>query len=206
MTIEMCTKTVDATELSKVGPLLSLQKDVDMMCPGAAHPSNDHDFKTIDVRNQKELEITDIFKPEDVYKALMNDQLVKTALNSADSHPKNYYELKAALSHDDGIPVLDSKAPYRLDRKLFSEFAFHHLDGGNVAVRLKTEQVGGADRNLITQIGILLPIPESMKGTFASADKGQAGQFLMKDSARLGKHSTQHFEFDPDTDYKEGKE
>jgi hypothetical protein len=186
--IEMCTKTLDTEVLSKVGPFLSQQEDIDITCPRAAHPSNEHKFQTI--VDEKELEITNIFPPEDVYKALMNDALVKRALNQADLHPKNYYELKAALNSDNGlgIPVIDAKAPYRLDGKLFNEFAFHHLEGDKVAVRMKTDQVGGADRNLITQIGILLPVPEKYRENFQAADRRENGQFLMKDADRPGLH------------------
>jgi hypothetical protein len=196
--IEMCTKTLDEQELSKVGPFLSLQEDVDIMCPGAAHPANEHKFATI--VDETALEITNIFKPEDVYTALMNDALVKRALNQADMHPKNYYELKAALNSDNGcgIPVLDDKAPYRLNGKLFKEFAFHHLEGDRVAVRMLTEQVGGADRNLLTQLGVLLPVPEKYRSEFEAASKGQNGNFLMKDSDRLGRHFKSQYQFSPD--------
>jgi hypothetical protein len=197
----MCTKDTDVQELSKVGPYLSKRTDIDTMCPGAAHPGNQHDYATVDTRSGKELVITDIFKKDDVYKALINDKLVQKALNSVHENPKNFEELDALLKSDDGMGIVYVKDNptkesdlFRLDESVLSEFAFHHLSGDKVAVRMKLNTVGGVDRNCVNELGVLLPTPAALKNDLQAADKHKNG-FLMKDSDRFGKKTSTHEEF-----------
>jgi hypothetical protein len=75
-----------------------------------------------------------------------------------------------------------------LNNHVFSNFAFHHMEGNKVAVRLLPDYGCEASRNAMWQLGILLTPSEQLKASFKAADHGKNG-FLMKDSARKGKET-----------------
>ena len=64
-----------------------------------------------------------------------------------------------------------------------SNFAFYSVQGNNVAVRISLSHAGEVCRGQMTQLGILLPIPESMKAAVAAASAGKSG-LLMQRAAR----------------------
>jgi hypothetical protein len=197
----MCTNTTDTKELSSVGPYLSVKKDLDNFCPSAAHPSNSHDVNT--TRNGKPVTLTDIFKSKDVFEALMNDRIVKDAMKSVGQNPHNLDEFKAVFSNYGSINIYEErpdKEPVsaELNANALDHFAFHHLDGNKVAVRLKLDPSGEADRNIEDYLGILLPVPPELKQDFRAAESGKKG-FLMKDSPAKGKatHAVETFPDEP---------
>jgi hypothetical protein len=199
---DICTEDTDVKQLSKVGPYLSVITNVDTYCTGAAHPGNSHDYKTIHTGSAQDVVITDLFKKEDVYNAMMHDKLVAKALDSANEHPRNFEELRAVLLKDDGLGITyfeedENKPPYRLDDQMLSEFAFHHLEDNNVAVRMKLDTVGGADRNVIQELGLLLPIPDELRKDLKAADSLKGG-FLMKNSDSKGQVFSKHVEYPAD--------
>jgi hypothetical protein len=74
----------------------------------------------------------------------------------------------------------------RMEREAFLyAFAFHHLEEGKVAVRLGFEAETPACFEQLTQVGILLPIPEKVRVPLEQAASGKAG-FLMADRNRVG--------------------
>lgn len=192
-----CKEDIHSKELSKVGPLVSIEIDTKSNCEGAAHSTDSHEFKTM-AADGKRLRLTDIFNKDDIYEALMQDKVVQSALSSINAHPKNFYELQRELSRDDGLGVSvfqgrPGKDPLDifLNNNMLSNFAFHHLEGNKVAVRLLADYGSEAARNQMTQLGIALPIPAGLKNALANASSG-AGGFLMKDSRANGKETSSH--------------
>lgn len=195
----LCVESTNTQVLSRVGPYVSKEIDVNTKCAGGTHPSDSHEFRTIDsTAGGKSLNLTDLFKKEDIYDALMNDKIVQSALSSVHAHPKNFEELQKTLNIDDGLgigvyqerPGKDPVDIY-LNNHILSNFAFHHMDGNKVAVRLLPDFGSEAARNKMTQLGIDLPIPAGMEDAFANASGGNGG-FLMKDSRTKGTKTSNH--------------
>jgi hypothetical protein len=69
-------------------------------------------------------------------------------------------------------------------------FAFHHVEGNNVAVRLNVSWNYEIYRFSSTQIGILLPVPARLRKALQDADARRQG-FLMRDAKKVaGGHDT----------------
>lgn len=196
-----CTEDTHTKELSKVGQFASIEIDVKSNCQRAVHSTDSHEFKTT-AADGKRLRLTDIFKAEDIYEALMGDTVVRTALSSINAHPKNFYELQRELSRDDGLGVgvfqsRPGKAPLDvfLNNNMLSNFAFHHVEGNKIAVRLLLDYGSESTRNQMTQLGVALPIPAGLKNAFANASS-RADGFLMKDSGVYGKKTSRHRDYE----------
>ncbi len=189
-----CKETKSTSEIARVGPFVSTKIDTNSRCDGAAHASDSHEFKTNDLRHGAEpLSLNDLFKKEDIYKALMSDKLVKHALASVNAEPGNFAELEKLLSGGDGFGIAvyqdrPGKDPldFNLNNHMFSNFSFHHLEGNRVAIRLLLDYGSEASRNQMTQLGIALPVPEGLKKSLLNASKGVDG-FLMKDAEKRGR-------------------
>lgn len=198
-----CSERIDIKELSKVGPISSAGIDSSAGCKRATHPSDKHEFRTWDSRDgsEKTLKLTDLFDKRDIYSALMKDKIVQGALSSENLRPQNFEELQKLLSRNDGqgISVYQNR-PNRdpldihLNKNILSNFAFHHIEGDKIAVRLLPDYGSEAARNQKTQLAIVLPIPRQLREAFSKADKGNAG-FLMKDSKQKGKSASSFREF-----------
>jgi hypothetical protein len=193
------------TLLSVVGPLVSFQDDYYSYCQGWAHPSVDIRFTTVDLAKPGEAlyvsppesgpfdldlaklgkvaRLTDYFPEKEVLRALLNDAVIKEALanQSLPQPPQSLDELYQALK-EQGIRI--KGIPYLLPQDFITRFAFHHLQGEQVAVRLGLPSAGGAARGLHAQLGILLPIPRALKGPLSSAASGKEG-FLMENQKKM---------------------
>ena len=73
-----------------------------------------------------------------------------------------------------------------------TRFAFHHLEGDLVAVRLNLPSIAFAYRS--QQIGLLLPIPSELRQPFALAAIGHEG-FFMKEAPRGIRNKLTKFSF-----------
>ncbi len=73
---------------------------------------------------------------------------------------------------------------YFFDDDLLNNFAFYSVQDDKVAVRISLSHAAEVCRGQITQIGLLLTIPESLKAQLHQAQNRKAG-FLMKDAAKL---------------------
>jgi hypothetical protein len=76
-----------------------------------------------------------------------------------------------------------------------SSVAFHHLEGNKVAVRIAFGYDNQSCRGNKFVVGILLPIPASLKPALDSAAKREEG-FLMKD-AKAVKAPSVSFSWEP---------
>lgn len=194
-----------------VGTLVTFEDDYAVFC-GGAHPTADNRFSTIDLtksgvityedgkdRPSDELalrnlgngvKLTDYFSEEDILQALLTNSAIKKAIEStrdsqqptsltevAEFFRKNYYALR----------IDDSSLNLRPD--FLTRFAFHHVKGNKVAVRIRLSPTSQAEHALRKHLELLLPIPEVLKEPLTSASQRQEG-FLMKDASKISKDRT----------------
>ncbi len=211
-----CHATDDQKLLSMVGPILSFEQHNFTTCDKEAHPSGQTNFDAIDLRayndameaNEKispsHASLDNYFDPDDVFDALIQDKVVQKALGSIQAHPKNLDGLLKAI--DTGLTYLDpqpdsstdgtsTKFPlcFTMEKDMLNHFAFDHVEGDKVAVRIGLPGAGPCRENL-TQIGILLPIPSYLKEAIKGADAGTNG-FMMKDAKKKGIHTKLDYEY-----------
>jgi hypothetical protein len=185
--------------LSIVGPLVSFEDQYSDDC-GGAHPSADTRFTSVDLSKPDSLQyarqedtpmmnvdlakpgkivkLTDYFAEQDVLRALLGDRVVQKALAGLrrSTPPRTLAELPELFAADDyALGDLD----FELRPDFLTRFAFHHLEGDKVAVRLGLPPHSGASRTEHQQLGLLLP----MKQDFAYAASRRHG-FLMLDAAQ----------------------
>jgi hypothetical protein len=207
--MEKCSYERNFTVLSVVGSIISLSDHNFTVCEHAAHPGGETRYTALDMAKPggvgyKELEmevdlsnpgkavkLTDIFDEADILKALLADPLVKEALGGSTSRPGTLGELIEAFAA--GAHVSDKQC-YSVSEDMLTRFAFHHLENGKVAVRLGLSGAGPC-REFLTEIGILLPIPASLKTALAQAESGQEG-FLMKDQKKISRGQATSFSYE----------
>ena len=146
--------------LSIVGPYISFQVVSSGYSEGAAHPWHVQYYETKNISNGKKVKLTDLFEEEEVFKALLNDSVIKKALG--DNNPKDLNEL---------FKQVDGKCDFYLDEDSLNSFAFHHIKGEMVAIRLGLKHGCEASRGNFTQLGFYLKIPESLKRSLDRANK-----------------------------------
>jgi hypothetical protein len=129
----------------------------------------------------KVAKLTDYFPEQEVLKALLNDVLIKEAL--AGESPSSLTKLFKLL---EGQQFEINGVPYLFPRDFLTRFAFHHLQGDKVGVRLGLPSSGGAARGLHAELDLLLPFPPALKEPLTLAAAGKAG-FLIQDQERLSK-------------------
>lgn len=181
-----CTLSKSAKVLSVVGPYLSMRHDTYSYCKGAAHPALLAEFKAMDLRQpEKEITLTDIFPDDEVLKALLNDPIVKRTLgeDSTEAQPKTTAQLLQMLSDKS---LEHRKCEYAFDNGLLKRFAFHHVSGNRVAVRLSLSHGYEVCRGMLTELGIYLPVPQALKPHVEAARQRQAG-FLMDHLSRISR-------------------
>jgi hypothetical protein len=207
--MEKCSYERTFTVLAVVGSILSFSDGDFTVCERAAHPGGELRYTTIDLAKPggvgyKELEmevdlaqpgkavkLTDLFDERDIFNALMADTVVKEALGTSGSRPRTLAELVEAFAA--GASATD-KLCYSVSEDIWTRFVFHHLENGKVAIRLGLPGAGPCRYNL-TEIGILLPIPASLKTALAQAAAGKEG-FLMKDQKKISRGQTTSFSFE----------
>lgn len=150
--------------LSQVGPILSV--NVSLYWEGGAHPGHLARISTVNLDKDKTpFLLTDIFPEDQILSALLNDKVVKKALRN--KKPRNLAEL---------IQVADGGCEISF-YSLKEAFAFHHIKGNNVAIRIGLPHGCEAMRGNYTEIGIYLPIPVHLKSLLDQASRRGA---LMK--------------------------
>jgi hypothetical protein len=191
--------------LSVVGPIVSISDNSGCDC-GGAHPSAATIYRALDLSKSGEVDLgyegyqkhgkmaqlTDYFPEADILKALLADSLIQKALKSSGKRrPATLPALMKAIYLQ---PVPVGECAYELSDDLLTRFAFHHLENGQVAVRLGLTHAYETCRGSSTEIGILLPIPAALKRQLAQAQSGTAG-FLLKDKQKIAKDQFASFSF-----------
>ena len=196
--------------LSIVGSLVTFQ-DTEYSDCGGAHPSTEMRFTLIDLgrpgevfygqeenaldvdlqRPGKALKITDYFAESDILNALLADRVIKRALaeGRVSSPPQSLAALPELFAKNEYV-LPETELSLRPD--FLTRFAFHHIEGDMVALRLNLPSIAFDYRS--SQIGLLLPIPARLKQSLALAATGQEG-FLMSNAPSANRNQITRFEF-----------
>lgn len=161
--------------LSVVGPIMSVESHDYSYYKGTAHPSLYSRFTAIDFRNPNRIaQLSDYFPAEDIRKALLQDKLVQNHLgkNKPAATLDGLVRQLADLNIDLDI------CEYGFDKDLLTRFAFYQIQDGKVAVRLGLSYGGEPCRGMLTQIGLWLAIPDTLRSALKTANDRQEG-FLM---------------------------
>jgi hypothetical protein len=176
--------------LSVAGTIMSFLEGKGVDCEKTAHPSETNRFTVIDLKkpgdvSKQRVKLTDYFPEKAIYQALLADPRVQKALARREpplpQSPRSLGELYALFNYE---PLDDGECSYIVPEDFLTRFAFHHLEGDKVAVRLALPIFGEVFRGHYLELDLLLPVPESLKGPLALAQTGKAG-FLMADQGRL---------------------
>lgn len=187
-----CEYRRDFEVLSIAGSLVSFQ-DTEYSDCGGAHPTTETRFTAVDLKREgsvpyqygetidvdmnqpgKVVKLTDYFQESDILNALLADPVIGEALKEAgvSTPPKTLAALPEVFAKN-GYLI---KGELSLRPDFLTRFAFHHLEGDMVAVRLNLPSIAFGYRS--KQIGLLLPVPAVLKQPLASAASGEEG-FLM---------------------------
>lgn len=199
-----CYQHAELTILSIVGPVVSLQIDQDGYC-GGAHPYSLQSYVALNLARpvsrgpnntdqlfEKAAKLTDFFPESEVFGALLNDTLVQKALNRSEQ-PRTLAQLIKARR---GIAVGD--CDYWMTDDALTQFAFHHIKNGKVAVRLSLPHRVETCRGQSIQLGLQLPMPDPLKTALSRAASSKEG-YLMKDRPKVPstKRTVFHFSHKP---------
>lgn len=177
--------------LSVVGPWVSYE-DSSSGYTGGAHPYANRIYVTEDVTKGKDaFSLLDVFPEKEVLKALKADGYVRKYKGDpkAFEGAKTVEALLASLQAGEDCVGFE----YGLDNVKRS-VAFHHLEGDKVAVRIAFGYAAEMCRGNMYVVGLLLPIPESLRPALERANTRQEG-FLMKD-AKAVKAPSVRFDWD----------
>ena len=164
-------KTIIFNEmLSVVGPYVSYQTDY--YYEGGAHPSYGTGFLTYNMKTDTIVQLQEIFDEKDIVAALQKDKFVQKYLTAEKYY--DYNTLKSFFDH------LDGECEYYFSMDNLSHFAFHHVKGDMVAVRIGISYGCEAMRGNFAQIGIYLPMNRKFKKMIK---KAMQNNVLMKDLA-----------------------
>lgn len=173
--------------LSVVGSTISIERSEYGSCPGAAHPSVNTVYESFSLANpDRRLTLGHYYDEKTLYDAIVSDPLVKKAMAAG-----GITHLPATLPEFlDLLSTSIAECEYAFSREMLSSFAFHHIEGNRVAVRIGLSHGAGACRGNLTQLGLLLPIPPTLADDLRAADSRTSG-YLMRDLKKIaGEEST----------------
>ncbi|WP_244227007.1 hypothetical protein [Corallococcus aberystwythensis] len=163
---------------SVVGPWVSYE-EANSGYTGGAHPYAHFSYVTVDVtKPQGKFSLLDVFPEKDVLAALKADGFVKKHIGDAEAFKKARTVEAMLETLEPGEDCVGFR--YGLD-SVKRSVAFHHLEGGKVAVRIAFPYDNESCRGNMFVVGVLLPIPASLKPVLERASSRQEG-FLMKDA------------------------
>ena len=189
-----CEYNRDFILLSVVGTIASLQDSEEFHCQDTSHPTIESRFMSIDLAKAgRKAKLTDLFAQADILKALLADSVIKSALEQAKSSKlpttlKELYEIFEWIE----IPV--QGCIYHLPADFLSQFAFHHVNDNQIAVRLKLQPLALGCQTENKQLGFYLPLPANFQSAVKQAQTGQVG-FLMQTSPTVTHEKTTSFHF-----------
>lgn len=168
---EECESSKSVQLLSLVGPYAAYKFSSGGYCQGTAHPWAYVGLHAVDIRDGKKISLITLFSEEILFRALMQDSYIRKALKGA--KPTS---LKALWK------MVDGGCRASIDDSALTSFAFHHIKGDQIAIRIGFSHGCEAARGAHTQIAFYLPIPEKLAGALKTANKNK---LLMKDLAKL---------------------
>ena len=155
--------------LSLVGQAVSYEYAYGSFC-GQAHPAGETRFVTLDAQTGHPMPLTTWFAEGDILAALAKDPYVKKCLGT--KPPTSLDRWIDDMAGDDAHPGLP------LRPETLESYAFHHVEGDRVAVRLDLVAADEANRNEVTELSLLLPIPPAHAAALKAAASGQGGLLL----------------------------
>lgn len=176
------------TVLSVVGPWVSYEESRGGFT-GGAHPFAASYYVTWDVTKARgDFSLLDVFPEKEVVKALKADEFVKQHIREEGDFKKagTVEALMESLEPGDDCVGFNSSGPESVKRSV----AFHHVEGNKVAVRIAFSYDNESCRGNMFVVGVLLPIPATLKPALERANTRQEG-FLMKDAKRVKAPSIQ---------------
>jgi hypothetical protein len=143
-----CDEGVNGDVLSVVGTIVSFDLSAGGYCEGAAHPYAVRHYVVKDLaRNGKEVSLYDFFDKAEVQRALDADPFLRKEKD-------------------------DEDAPCRFTLEGFEKsFAFHHVEGDKVAVRVGLTHGCEVMRGNLTQLGLLLTPKPDLLARLEAAEK-----------------------------------
>lgn len=196
--------------LSVVGSLVSLEDGSYAFCQGWAHPAMETRWTAIDLAKPgdvayastdglapididltklgKVVMLTDVFAEDAILNALLADPIIKQALQHIGTltSPHTLHDLPKLLENRS---LEAGDCVFRLPVDVLTRFVFHHVEKDHVAVRLGLPPNAEACRTQHARLGVLLPIPASLKTSLALAASGKEG-FLMKNQKKIAGNQT----------------
>ncbi|WP_223739722.1 hypothetical protein [Corallococcus sp. AS-1-12] len=132
--------------------------------------------------------LLDVFPEKEVVKALKADGFVKQHVSDDEAFKKarTVEALMESLEQGDDCVGFNSSGTESMKRSV----AFHHVSGDKVAVRIAFSYDNESCRGNMFVVGVLLPIPASLKPALERARTRQEG-FLMKDAKSVKAPSIQ---------------
>jgi hypothetical protein len=204
--------------LSIVGSLVSFVDDYSLICERAASPSLDTRFTTIDINKPEDVlyqngpdatgrdvdlvnpgkivKLSDYFEEHELLTALLNDPIIKKAISGLDRPvlPRTLSDLPALFAKDDyGLGEIG----YELRPDYLTRFAFHHIEGSKVAVRIGLPPHFGFNKAMHLQLGILLEMRPTLRKSLELAEIRKEG-FMMKDLPKIANKQMTKFSFRKD--------
>jgi hypothetical protein len=179
--------------LSVVGPWVSYEQSQSGFT-GGAHPYASTSFVTEDVTKAKgAFSLLAAFPEKDVLAALKADRFIR-------KHIHDEAAFKSAQTVEALMQTLEPGEDcvgfeFAGLESVKNSVAFHHVEDNKVAVRISFGYAAEACRGQHFVVGVLLPIPASLRPAFERAAKRQEG-FLMKD-AKAVKAPSVRFTWEP---------
>ncbi|MEN9354481.1 MAG: hypothetical protein RL318_1806 [Fibrobacterota bacterium] len=154
---------------SLVGGIASWRSSSSGYCEGAAHPWAFSSFRTKILATDSSADLRRIFAESDLLAALRRDGVVKKL---SPTPPTSLTDIEN---------LNDSTCIMGFGSGMWTSFAFHHLQGDSVAVRIGLSHGCEVARGSFTQLGILLPVPPAWKEALRAAERsGQLMESLEK--------------------------
>ena len=172
------------TVLSVVGTWVSYEL-FDESYTGGAHPGASDRYVTEDAATPsdevgagKAASLLELFPEHDVVEALRGDAYLQKHRvdRKAFAAARTVEALMASLGSGEDCVSFDSGR-----EAVQHAFAFHHLEGDQVAVRIAFDYASEVCRGQKFVVGILLPVPSRLRAALERADRREEG-FLMKDA------------------------
>jgi len=165
--------------LSVVGSLVSIKETEVYANPGSYVTDR---LLVLDLQNpHRKAKLSDWFDDKDLLKALLADPIVNEEIKSIGKPRRPFSSSRALFKY---LAASNSGSDIWICEDMFSSFCFHHIEGGNVAVRVAAADHPGMRNDSYEQLGLILPIPDSLKPSFERADNRSEG-FLMKDNRQI---------------------
>ncbi|MDM8561521.1 SH3 domain-containing protein [Candidatus Parabeggiatoa sp. HSG14] len=187
--------------LSLVGNVASMKDSFEQHCQALIHGF--HRFTTVDFANpEKRVKLTDFFSESVILNTLLADPIIKKTLRNAriTTRPSTLEALYLFLDKQT-IVARDTeeggKCQFVLPKNFLTQFAFHHINKNQAAVRIALSPATPACRWSHSQLGIYLPISPTFQTAFMQAQREQVGFLMNRVDKIVGKgNTTVHFSTD----------